>query len=95
MGHQVGDQSEDAVATLGIDYGYMNARAKPDAEDGEEDLDAIVQINAKAAFMAVGTLEKICSRLDCNIVLGDNKDKPMSLTVAAEELKASPQFSRQ
>ncbi len=43
--------------------------------------------------MSVGTLENICHKLDCNIVLSGDKDKPMSLSAAADLIAKHGQFS--
>ena len=40
--HRGRDHSEDGVITMGIDYGYLNKRAKPgDEDEGEEGIDGV------------------------------------------------------
>ena len=82
------DGSLDEVEELLDQLEFARMLGRPD-----DKADAIVTINAKEASMAVGTLEKICTKLDCNIVLGNGKDKPMSPSDAADLIAKHGQFS--
>ena len=64
-----------------------------DEDDAAGDEDAVLNINPKEAFMAVGTIEKISAKHGVPINLGKEKDKPISLTDAATAITADMKFS--
>ena len=64
-----------------------------DDDDNAGDDHAVLNIDPKEAFMAIGTIEKISAKHGVPINLGNEKDKPISLTDAATAITADLKFS--